>query len=202
MRKRTRFTQDDIINCAPKGSNTTPKPDYGTGGWGSSSNTSSSNSVTTSTNSDKGWNGFGQQNTNTGLGSWDGVNNPHPRKRGPREPVDLPLATIGKVLLVLIGVVVAIGLVKMIVQALPLIAQGLSNLCSLLATTFVIALIIFILLNALLGRFLPPKFKLPAFAIIWILCFLGNVTPEVATAVGTIVIMVVGIIILIYGVIK
>lgn len=82
------------------------------------------------------------------------------------------------------------------------LAEGVNRLITALIYSLVIALVIWGILMAIIGRLLPYKIKSISFIVIFVVAFLGKLAPSVGYGLGVLVCLVAGIVILIYVMVR
>lgn len=193
MRKKTNWSTDDIINIAPV--NTNEENSEG-GVWGGDKS-----SLISQQDREFGWSHFQNQNTD-----YDSKNSlkqgDFTRKSAHRSGKNFSMPSyVGKGLLIVAGCVIAAGLVIALIKngsaLFASIGAGIGGFFKVLMYIVIISLFLWILLLAIVGRFIPSSLKLYSLFLIFGLTILGRIFPELCAAVLTILIIVVAIVFLI-----
>lgn len=195
MRKRKKWSTDTII-----GEQNPIDSNLNLGAGNSSMNVESN----------QGWNGFqtpqdgfhtfsnGSNGNNTG--NFSNIWNPTGKRSKRKIRINaLPIKGIIIAVLVILAIFMAVTFLN---KNSVVIVGGIQALISIIVTSAVIAFIIWLILVSFLKNILPMKMQGILYVVFFVMFFISSFAPEVSASLGTLVLTILGMVILLYVIIK
>lgn len=165
---------------------------------------------TMNNNDQAGWSGFQDYNTSSeqffqrdpfleDSATMGGSRGRYGRRRPDSASVVRIAGIIAAAALILLLIIVMVQYGPALLKNL---AEGVNRLITALIYSLVIALVIWGILMAIIGRLLPYKIKSISFIVIFVIAFLGKLAPSVGYGLGVLVCLAAGIVILIHVMVK